>query len=124
MKWMVGSLALVLALAAPPGAEAQSTRDSVLDGVAIGGAIAAVGGFIIAPYALCGGDLTDSECVVIVRAAVGIPVLAGGLVVGGLVDKYHARGPVVWRSANGGKTLRVGRFANGGTGVTFQMRFK
>jgi hypothetical protein len=96
--------------------------DSVIEGVLIGGAVAAVGGMIVAPYALCGSN--DSECSVIVRVAVGLPILAGGLIVGGLVDKFHVQGPVVWRDESGRRTARIGTFRTGGAGVQFSLRFK
>ena len=96
--------------------------DPVWEGVVIGGAIAAVSGFIVMPYALCGSN--DSECSVIVRAAVGLPLFAGGLVLGGLVDKFHVRGPVVWRDESGRKTARIGTFPTGGAGVQLSVRFK
>jgi hypothetical protein len=71
-----------------------------------------VGGFIVAPYLLCGG-FDDSECAVIVRVAVGLPVLAGGMIVGGLIDKHHVQGPVVWKDGRGTREIRIGRLSNG-----------
>lgn len=122
-------LVLPAASTGPANREAWTARprfragDPVIEGVLIGGAIAAVGGMIVAPYMLCGG-FDDSECTVIVRLAVGLPVIAGGMVAGGLIDKFHVRGPIVWKNAARTALARVGRFAAGGTGVQVTIRFK
>lgn len=110
----IAALALMLLVAAPASAQpASRPRDTVWEGVLIGGAIAAVGGFIVAPYLLCGHGFDDTECTVIVRAAVGLPMLAGGLILGGLIDKFHDRGPIVWRDRSGKRVIRVGPFGPG-----------
>jgi hypothetical protein len=96
--------------------------DPVWEGVLIGGVVGAVSGLIVAPYAMCGSN--DSECSVIVRVAVGLPILAGGMVVGGLVDRFHVRGPIVWRDGSGRNIARVGTFPTGGAGIQLSMGFK
>ena len=98
-------------------------RDSVLNGLAIGGALGAVGGFIIAPYVFCGTGFDDTECTTIVRAVIGLPILAGGLIAGGLIDRYHVRGPVIWSDKRGMKIARVGTFPGGGQGMQMVLRF-
>lgn len=79
---------------------------------------------IIAPYMLCGRAFDDSECIVIVRAAVGIPLLAGSVLVGGLIDKYHVHGPVVWASPSRHTHARVALFPRGGAGVQVSVNIK
>jgi len=97
--------------------------DSIANGLAIGGAIGAVGGFIVAPYLFCGNGFDDTECTTIVRVVIGVPILAGGLLAGGLIDKYHVRGPVIWKDARGRAIARVGTFPRGGQGLQMVMRF-
>ena len=97
--------------------------DSVANGLAIGGAIGAVGGFIVAPYIFCGNGFDDTECTTIVRVVIGVPILAGGLLAGGLIDKYHVRGPVIWKDARGKAVARAGTFPQGGQGLQMVMRF-
>ena len=79
---LVGSLIL------PNVAHAQGSqggkRDKLWNGMLIGAGIGAVAGMVVAPRALCGGH--DTECAVIVRAAIGLPVIAGGIGIGALVD--------------------------------------
>ena len=97
--------------------------DSLANGLAIGGALGAVGGFIVAPYLFCGNGFDDTECTTIVRVVIGLPILAGGLVAGGLIDKYHVRGPVIWKDARGRAIARAGTFPQGGHGLQMVMRF-
>jgi len=82
-------------------------RDPDVDGVLIGTAIGAVGGFIVAPYLLCGHGFDDTECTLIVRLVVGVPVTIGGAVTGGLIDHFHTEGVVVWRRDVAGRDVRV-----------------
>lgn len=111
----------------PPSANTPAARfagsDSVANGLAIGGALGAVGGFIVAPYLFCGNGFDDTECTTIVRVVIGVPILAGGLLAGGLIDKYHVRGPVIWKDARGKAVARVGTFPQGGQGLQMVMRF-
>ena len=44
---------------------------------------------LVAPHALCGSH--DLECSVIVRAAIGLPAIAGGIGIGALVDGLTSR---------------------------------
>ena len=97
--------------------------DSIANGLAIGGVLGAVGGFIVAPYLFCGNGFDDTECTTIVRVVIGLPILAGGLVAGGLIDKYHVRGPVIWKDARGRAIARAGTFPQGGHGLQMVMRF-
>ena len=100
-----------------------SGSDSIANGLAIGGALGAVGGFIVAPYLFCGNGFNDTECTTIVRVVIGLPVLAGGLLAGGLIDKYHVRGPVIWKDARGRAVARAGTFPHGGQGLQMVLRF-
>ena len=76
-----------------PFSLSQSTqsqkRDSVWEGILIGAGIGAVAGMLIAPPAFCGSH--DSECATIVRVAIGLPAIAGGIGIGALVDRLHSR---------------------------------
>jgi hypothetical protein len=82
-------------------------RDPDVDGVLIGTAIGAVGGFVVAPYLFCGHRFDDTECTTIVRLAIGVPVAIGGAVTGGLIDHFHDQGVVVWRRDAAGRDVRV-----------------
>ena len=62
-------------------------RDSLANGMLIGAGIGAVVGMLVVPQVMCGSN--DSECSTIVRAAIGLPVIAGGLGIGALVDGLH-----------------------------------
>jgi hypothetical protein len=53
-------------------------------------AVGAALGMLIAPRAFCGGG-DDTECATIVRVAVGLPAIAGGIGVGALVDGLMSR---------------------------------
>ena len=64
-------------------------RDSLANGMLIGAGIGAVVGMLIVPQVMCGSN--DSECSTIVKAAIGLPVIAGGLGIGALVDGLHKR---------------------------------
>ncbi len=108
----VVTLALAAAtLCGAAEASAQAPRptlaqpDSVWDGVLIGGAAGAVT-LVVSPYFFCGG-FDDSECTVIVRVAIGLPALAGGLVLGGVIDKLRDRRPLAWRNQRGTRELLV-----------------
>ena len=63
--------------------------DSVWTGILIGAGIGAVAGMLVAPPAFCGSH--DSECAAIVRVAIGLPAIAGGIGIGALVDRLHPR---------------------------------
>ena len=65
-------------------------RDSLWNGMLIGAAIGVGVGMFILPYKIC-GSLDDSECSVIVRGAIGLPVIAGSIGVGALVDGLSSR---------------------------------
>lgn len=85
-------LLLVMTLAVPHLAHAQTQtgkRDRLWNGMLIGAGVGAVAGMLVAPQALCGSN--DSECAVIVRAAIGIPAVAGGIGVGALIDGLTGR---------------------------------
>ena len=81
-------LLFVLTLAAPHLAQAQTAPrpkgDRLWNGMLIGAGVGAAAGMLIAPQALCGSH--DTECAVIVRAAIGLPAIAGGIAIGALVD--------------------------------------
>ena len=61
--------------------------DSLANGMLIGAGIGAAIGMLVLPQTMCGGH--DTECATIVRAAVGLPVIAGGIGIGALVDGLH-----------------------------------
>lgn len=124
MRRLILTAVAALLLASPAAAQTQRPRsDSIVNGLALGGVIGAVGGFIVAPYLFCGTGVDDTECTTIVRVVIGLPVLAGGLVVGGLIDKYHVRGPVIWKDTQGRKVVRAGAFPAGGHGMQLVLRF-
>jgi hypothetical protein len=100
-----------------PAVVAMRQDDPAIEGIMIGAAVGALGGMIVAPYLLCGKGFDDSECVQIVRVAVGVPILVGSAIAGGLVDKFHVQGPVVWTSRSRNARARVGAFPRGGAGV-------
>ena len=81
-------LLLVTTFAVPHLAHAQARqnvkRDRLWNGMLIGAGVGAVAGMLVAPQALCGSN--DSECAVIVRAAIGLPAIAGGIGIGALID--------------------------------------
>jgi hypothetical protein len=68
----------------------SNSRDSLWNGMLIGAGIGAAVGMLIAPPAFCGG-LHDSECAAIVRVAIGLPAIAGGLGAGALIDGLQSR---------------------------------
>ncbi len=65
----------------------QKKGDSLANGMLIGAGIGVVVGMLVVPRAMCGPN--DSECSTIVRVAVGLPVVAGGIGIGALVDSRH-----------------------------------
>ena len=90
-------LLLVATLAVPNLAGAQTSssgdRDKLWNGMLIGAGVGAVAGMLVAPQALCGSH--DTECAVIVRAAIGLPAIAGGIGIGALVDGLTSRDATV-----------------------------
>jgi hypothetical protein len=70
-----------------PAAKAARSSDSSWDGALIGAGIGVVAGMLVAPRVMCGPD--DGECSAIVRAAIGLPSVAGGVGLGWLVDRLH-----------------------------------
>jgi hypothetical protein len=87
-------LLLVVTLAAPNVALAQSNRnndrDRLWNGMLIGAGIGAAVGMLVAPPAFCGGG-HDTECATIVRATVGLGSIAAGVGIGALVDGLQQR---------------------------------
>jgi sugar phosphate permease len=118
--------ALVVVAAAPAAAQSSSTAprsDSIWNGLLIGGVAGVVGGFIVAPRMICGSN--DAECSAIVKVAVGLPALAGGLVTGGLIDKFNDQGHTVWKSGTGLKEVTLGPVIGPGAGgVRVGLRFR
>ena len=97
--------------------------DPVWEGLLIGGALGAVGGMVLAPPLFCGRN--DQECTVIVRVAVGLPIMAGGFVAGALIDKFHQRGHLVWTSRSGRRVAQLDPlFVRAGAGVRLSARFR
>ena len=92
-------LLLAISLAVPHLAHAQSAqggkRDRLWNGMLIGAGVGAVAGMLVAPQALCGSN--DTECAVIVRAAIGLPAIAGGIGIGALIDGLNSRSPSAQR---------------------------
>ena len=88
-------LLLIAMLAVPNLAHAQSNqtrdRDSLWNGILIGAGVGAAVGMLVAPPAFCGNN--DSECATIVRVAIGLPAIAGGVGIGALVDGLQSRSP-------------------------------
>ena len=93
----LGLWLFVITLAVPDAAQAQtrqgSNRDRLWNGILIGAGVGAAVGMLVAPQAFCGSH--DSECAVIVRAAIGIPAIAGGIGIGALVDGLTRRDATV-----------------------------
>jgi hypothetical protein len=58
--------------------------DRLWNGMLIGAGVGAFVGMVLAPPAFCGRN--DSECATIVRVAIGLPSIAGGIGAGALVD--------------------------------------
>jgi hypothetical protein len=100
--------------------------DPVWEGLLIGGAIGGAIGLAVVPRAMRGRN--DPECSAIVKVAIGLPLLAGGMVVGGLIDKFHQQGHLVWTSKNKRRVaevdpvVRLGR--RPGAGVQLSVRFR
>ena len=81
---------LLVTLAWPTQAHAQSKRgDKLWNGMLIGAGVGAAVGMLVAPPAFCGNN--DSECATIVRVAIGLPAMAGGVGIGALVDGLNKR---------------------------------
>lgn len=99
----LGALLLVISLAVPNLAIAQTNqnndRDRLWNGMLIGAGIGAAVGMLIAPPALCGGG-HDTECAMIVRATFGLGSIAAGVGIGALVDGLQSRDASM-RLANG-----------------------
>lgn len=89
--------ALVATLIVPDVARAQDSQsgkhDKLWNGMLIGAGIGVVAGMVVAPQALCGSH--DTECAVIVRTAIGLPAIAGGIGIGALVDGLTHRNATV-----------------------------
>ncbi len=64
-------------------------RDSLWNGILIGGAAGAVYGLAIAPPQFCGHN--DAECAAIVKVAIGLPSMAAGAGIGALIDFFIGR---------------------------------
>ena len=64
-------------------------RDSLANGMLIGAGIGAAVGMLVMPQVMCGAH--DTECSTIVRAAIGLPAIAGGLGIGALVDAVNRK---------------------------------
>ena len=102
MRTRLIALCLLLALAGPQAVQAQTPnpvmwqnvqsgqRDSLWNGILIGAGVGVAIGMLVLPPAFCGNN--DSECATIVRAAIGLPVIAGSIGIGALVDKLNSRG--------------------------------
>ena len=107
-----------MTLAVPHLALAQTSqggkRDRLWNGMLIGAGVGAVAGMIVAPQALCGSH--DSECSVIVRAAIGLPAIAGGIGIGALVDGLTSRDATVPFGNGRGRKARL-------SGVQMTLRF-
>jgi hypothetical protein len=90
----LGLLLLLITLTLPNLAQAQTNqsrdRDKLWNGMLIGAGIGAAVGMLVAPPAFCGGN-NDSECAAIVRVAIGLPAIAGGIGIGALVDGLQSR---------------------------------
>jgi hypothetical protein len=88
---------LVATVIVPNVAHAQGSQsgkhDKLWNGMLIGAGIGAVAGMVVAPQALCGSH--DTECAVIVRTAIGLPAIAGGIGIGALVDGMTHRNAAV-----------------------------
>ena len=69
--------------------DASNDRDSLWNGMLIGAGIGAAVGMLIAPPASCGQH--DTECATIVRVAIGLPAIAGGIGLGALIDGLQSR---------------------------------
>ena len=67
----------------------SNDHDTLWNGVLIGAGVGAAVGMLIAPQAFCGGH--DTECSTIVRVAIGLPAIAGGIGIGALVDVLMSR---------------------------------
>jgi hypothetical protein len=64
-------------------------RDSLANGMLIGAGIGAAVGMLVMPQMMCGSN--DTECSTIVRAAIGLPAIAGGVGIGALVDAVNRK---------------------------------
>jgi hypothetical protein len=100
---------LLLALAFPEAASAQTVapqkHDSIWNGVLIGAAIGIVAGMAVAPAVFCSHN--DSECTAIVQTVIGLPAIGIGIGMGALTDHLHKQQtgmPTPFRSA---KSVKV-----------------
>ena len=126
-RFTVFVLAAVLMVSATPAAAQSSNRaprsDSLWNGLLVGGVAGALGGFVFAPRMICGSN--DTECSAIVKVAIGLPAFAGGIVTGGLIDKFHNQGHTVWKSSSGLKEVTLGPVVGpGASGVRVGVRFR
>ena len=107
-----------ITLAVPQLAHAQTSqggrRDRLWNGMLIGAGAGALAGMIVAPQALCGSH--DTECSVIVRAAIGLPAIAGGIGIGALVDGLTSRDATMSFDNGRGRRARL-------SGVQMTVRF-
>jgi hypothetical protein len=86
-------LLLVMTLALPSIAQAQTNqnddRDKLWNGVLIGAGVGAAVGMFVLPQYFCGAQ--DTECSTIVRATMGLISIGAGIGIGALVDGLQSR---------------------------------
>jgi hypothetical protein len=118
--------ALLISAATPAAAQSSSSAprsDSLWNGLLIGAVAGGLGGFVFAPHMLCGSN--DTECSTIVKVAIGLPAFAGGIITGGLIDKFNNQGHSVWTSGSGLKEVTLGPVMGpGASGVRVGLRFR
>jgi hypothetical protein len=118
--------ALLVFAATPVDAQSSSSAprsDSLWNGLLIGAVAGGLGGFVFAPRMICGSN--DTECSTIVKVAIGLPAFAGGIVTGGLIDKFNNQGHTVWKSGSGLKEVTLGPVLGpGASGIRVGVRFR
>ena len=86
-------LLLVMTLALPNAAPAQTNqnddRDRLWNGVLIGAGVGTAVGMFVLPQYFCGAQ--DTECSAIVRATIGLISIGAGIGIGALVDGLQSR---------------------------------